>query len=834
MSKGTFAIVAALLAGAVGATYYIKPEVFGIQTDAASSAAVTEESEADNAKPSQKKAKAKKTKKKGAAFDGVKLVTETEWANTTAKRDALAKSITSAMDGKSATGFAKDKDSLLLAAQWMIAQADTEALTDIEKQTADREKNLTNLREQLEKKKASAPEGVALSKRAEWDIKRLEKKVKRAEALCQAAYTMEAATKDPKAATIMERIAADPEWAEQFAFSGECIRPGYALYLLTAIANEHHDFFTNKMVRDIATATALEYAKSYWHPEDAVERAEYYIKNYKADRLNTVFDTLPFWQRRMVCGCKGDNPYGSVSSLEWSLENVHIPAHEYPGSCWRCAYRLNNIYGDSIHGPHYYTPWEATYGDNRAALTYLVGGVCGSLSHFGAFSALANGIPALTAGEPGHCAFIVLIDKKWTPAYSLSWERGLHWQVFRNVYSFSSLHSASELFDTKNEEKLNLSNSLRIAANIHAQNGNTAKAHSTFRDALKAQPRNFYAWREWMQALAEKGSADQWADLNDTLCEHLVPIYPEMAYEVLQKGAIEGMKKAMTGDEKKLRRCFLDFWSHCKEYGPDRWHIARLADAQLKALGISAKTPDKLCSMYSDILASCSNSANYMSVILGWGNSLSSGLSEADKKNFMADMVKGIQSGSNMKDEDKEKLLAPAMLAAEKTGDIVTFQSIGKMLPEKYRKPANVLPKHEPFPGKLASQGGIVLASSTSQWDNPCSHWGLLEPCGGTFHTGKDTNAWITVQLPRQVNVTGVVLITNPGNLHRLHNMKIQVSEDGQNWTDVHQFGQCTQRVMRADLGQKLPLAKYVRILRPGGPEFFHLNGIYVYGNQAA
>lgn len=831
MSKGTFAIIATLLAGAVGATYYIKPELFGQQPDVAPEATAQE---AANQQSKSEKNKSKAKKKKGAAFDGIKLVTTTDWANTSAKKESLAKAITAELGSKSAAEFAKNQNSRLLAAQWIIANADTEAQTELEKATADREKKLADLKKQLENKKALVPEGVAPSKKLAWDLKQLEKNIKRAETSCKAAYTMEQALKDPKAATIMERIAADPEWAEQFAFTGDCIRPGYALYLLTAIANEHADFFSNKMVRDIATATALEYAKSNWHADDAVDRAEYYIKNYKANRLNTVFDTLPFWQRRMVCGCKGDNPYGSVASLEWSLENVHIPAHEYPGSCWRCSYRLNNIYGDSIHGPQYYAPWEASYGDNRTALTYLVGGVCGSLSHFGAFSALANGIPALTAGEPGHCAFIVLVDKKWTPAYSLSWERGLHWQVYRNVYSFSSLHSASELFDSKNEATTNLSNTYRIAANIFAQQGDKAKAQANFCDALKTEPRNFYAWREWVQALSESGTADDWAELNETLCNKLVPIYPEMAYEVMQKGAIEGMSKAMAKDEKKLRRCFLDFWNHCDTYGPDRWHIARLADAQLKALGISAKTPDKLCSIYGDILASCAHSANYMSVILGWGNNISANLSEADKKKFMDGMVKGIQKGDNMKDEDKEKLLAPALLAAEKSGDIVTFQALAKMLPDKYRNPANILPKHEPFPGKLASQGGIVLASSTSQWDKPCNHWGLLEPCGGTFHTAKDTDAWITVQLPRQVNVTGVVLITNPGNLHRLHNMKIQVSEDGQNWTDVHQFGPCNQRVMRADLGQKLPLAKYVRILRPGGPEFFHLNGIYVYGNQAA
>jgi hypothetical protein len=200
---------------------------------------------------------------------------------------------------------------------------------------------------------------------------------------------------------------------------------------------------------------------------------------------------------------------------------------------------------------------------------------------------------------------------------------------------------------------------------------------------------------------------------------------------------------------------------------------------------------------------------------------------EASERMFM----RGCSKNAAMND----KWLDAHICSFYHTCDRSAFNAIADMVKATGHKNAGIMmPKFEPFPGKLASKGGLVLASSTSNWDNPCNHWGLIEPCGGTFHTGKDTDAWIVVQLPRQVNVTGVVLITNPGNLHRLNNMKIQVSEDGKEWKDVHQFGPCNGRVLSADLQDKLPLAKYVRILRPGGPEFFHLNGIYVYGNQAA
>lgn len=829
MSKATLTAIAVLLAGAVGGAYLVKPELFGVSQ--AESHAVTD---AQAPAPAKKKA-SKKAKKSGSAFEGMALITATDWADTVAKRDALSAEILAEMGGAStadAQRFVQNKDNLKLVAQWIVAQAEVEAMAEAEKRTADAEKNLKNLQEQLAKKKAEIPEGCKASDRQQWDIKRLENRIKRAQVAYSTPQTIKDAVASSKAATLMEKIAADPEWIEQLAFSGECVRPGMVLDILVKIADEQPDMFTNRMVRDIATATALEYAKSSWNAQDAVERAAFYIKNYKAGRLNTVFDDIPFWQRRMVCGCKGDNPYGSIASLEWSLENVHIPADQYTGCCWRCAYRLNNIYGDSIHGTQYYNPWEASYPENRAALTYYVGGVCGSLSHFGAFSALANGIPAMTAGEPGHCAYIVKVGEKWTPAYSLSWDRGLHWQVYRNVYSFSSLHAATEMYGPEQQKDTCLSNVLRTAGGAYAQKGDIDKAADCFKAAVKAQPRNFMAWREWWTTLGESAPADAWSAFNDTLCGSLVPVYPELAYEVMQKGALNNMSKAV--DKKKLRKFALDFWRACDTMGPDRWHIERLANAQLEKLGISAKTPDELCSFYTDILTATSSSSQYMSVMLGWGNKLSSSLNDEGKKKFMAAMVKGIQKGKGMSAEDKDKLLGPALFAAEKTRDINTFQAIGAMLSDKYKKPSNVLPKHEPFPGKLASKGGLVWASSTSQWDNPCSHWGLLEECGGTFHTAKDTDAYVVVQLPRQVNITGVVLVTNPGNLHRLHNMKIQVSEDGEKWTDVHQFGPCKQRVMRADLGEKLPLAKYVRILRPGGPEFFHLNGIYIYGNQAA
>ncbi|MDO5470564.1 MAG: discoidin domain-containing protein [Akkermansia sp.] len=823
MKAGTVVKLALAVLIAAGATYAVKPELF------------------KDIIPNSKLAEnGKKGGRKKATIKNVGIIKGAEWADCVKVRDKVAAEIEKRLGNMSDAAvneFIGKPENRLLLAQWIIADADQRCREDVAKAAEERGKKLEKLQKELAELTADIPAGVTLPPAVAWNKKNLEKQISRLENEQKSDHLLSESAAGKGGSKLMEMIGGDPEWATQIALSGECERPGMALSILKKISKDNPDMVTNRMVRDIATATALEYAKSNWNQEDAVERANFYIQSWKDDRLNSVFDELPFWQRRIVCGCKGDNPYGSIASLKWAQDNMHLPADRYSGSCWRCDYRLNNIYGDSIHGPLYYAPFEDHMGDNREAMTYLVGGVCGSLSHFGTFAALANGVPALTAGEPGHCAFIVLVGDKWTPAYSLSWERGLHWQPFKNVHSFSALHSATELYSAEQKKDTELSTAWRVLGNIKANAGNINEAANCYKKAAEAQPRNWMALREWREALekSDAATAGHWTQINDTICEKLVPIYPEMAYEHMQKGLADGLAKALGNSPAQLRNAYLKFWQNVKEMGPDRWHIERLADKQLAGMGIDKDTKE-LCNFYSTVLGATVSNSKYAPAILNWGNNLGKKLDKDGNARLMQATIKGIGSGSgSMSPEERIQLLKPAILAAEKNRDLSAFQAISKMIAATGHKNPDVkIPAFEPFPGKLASEGGLVWTSSTSNWDKPHEHAGLLTPEGGTFHTGKDTDAYIAVALPRQVYVNGIVIVTAPGNSHRHNNMKIQVSEDGENWTDVHQFGPCTQRIMRSDLGGKRPVAKYVRILRVGGPEFFHLNGIYIYGDQAA
>jgi hypothetical protein len=224
---------------------------------------------------------------------------------------------------------------------------------------------------------------------------------------------------------------------------------------------------------------------------------------------------------------------------------------------------------------------------------------------------------------------------------------------------------------------------------------------------------------------------------------------------------------------------------------------------------------------------------------MGWGNSVAGKLGADGDKKLMKAMTEALSAGSKMTDEQRSRLLGRILITAERARDASTYHAIAKMIPDKVKKADNDIPEFAAFPGKLVSGGGMVFASSTSEWDRPHTHPGLLTKKGGEIHTGKDKDAWIAVKLPRHAHVSGVVFAgTNQWPLiHRFRPMQIQISDTG-NADDWHDVGAAIPStgnyINRFDLQKENPKALYIRVLRRGGPEFFHADGIFVYGQPAA
>ena len=693
----------------------------------------------------------------------------------------------------------------------------------------DTQNRIANLENEVKSKKG--PE----QKRARYLLKCAQEDLEKAKA--EAEYKVDIA----KCGKVLAAICSDITWMEQIAFSGELQHFTRVLQIIDAIADADADALKKGPDRDTTTAVALEYARNDWPTVDAVKRACYFHKYRRQGRLNVSFDDLPIHQRRVACGWKNQHSSGTIKAFEWALNNVHLPDWQYPASCWRCGYIADNFFGDTVQGPWYAAPFVGIYSDNHMAFTKYVGGVCGGLSHFGAASACANGVPALTAGEPGHCAYIVLVNGTWTPAYSLSWERGLHWIPWNNNWTYSALHLTDALYDKKNRNATRLSNAYRMLARLYWEKNDMENTLSCFEGSAAAAPLNYPMWREYANFLADcmPKNVKAWRKHNSVLCKGMASRYPEQAAELLKQRAYNGMAASGMSSDELTSVCAL-FWKHASVMGPERWYIEAFANRQLDMCKNAAEDKEEATiKHYVKVLGAAASHDAYSGTLMAWGNGVADSLSEKGKEKLTAGMIKVLSSGNSLSSQQKAKLLGGLILTAERSRDASTFHAISKMIDPKEIHGTAAIPEPNPFPGKLVSAGGMPFASSSSEWDAPHTHSGLLTQQGGTIHTGKDTNAWIAVKLPKHAYITGVVFAgTNEWKLiHRFRPLRVQISDTGRDddWHDVGApIPDTGNYINRFDLREERPKALYVRVLRPGGPEFFHANGIYVYGQPAA
>ena len=761
------------------------------------------------------------------------------WQNPDSVRKELAAKITKALPDltpNQVRDFIKKPENLRMLLMYRLADAEVSAKDgyaryneNLAKAVSQKQEQIARLEKEVKSKKGSEKDNAEYRLTcARKDLKVLQR---------EAQYPADLS----KCGKVLQAILADNAWMEQIAYSGELHNFTRVVQIIAAVAAEDAKALRKGVERDTVTAIALEYARCGGRLTAAVERAQYFLKYWRLGRLNASFDALPMHQRRVACGWKHDHRAGTITAFEWALDNMHLPDWQYPASCWRCGYILDNAYGDSIHGNHYFAPWEGVYTDNHMILTKEVGGVCGGLSHFGAASACANGVPALTAGEPGHCAYIVLVNGKWTPAYSLSWQRGLHWIPWSGNYTFSSLHLTDDLYAKGAAAKTRLSNAYRVLALANGYVGDDKNAVKCFEYSVQAAPLNYPVWREYSSYLAAKMPQDKkaWKKLNSLLCKGVASCYPEQAAELLKQHVYGRLAACGMNADELATACAL-FWKHAEKMGPDRWHIETFTDAQLAMCKNSGENAEAASiALYTKVLTAAAPHDAYSGTMMAWGNKISDSLSEAGRKKLMDATLAALGSGKSLDSSQKAKLLGGLILAAEKARDASTFQAISKMIDPKEIHGTAEIPTIYPYPGKLVSEGGMPFASTTSEWDSPHTHSGLLTKSGGKIHTARENNPWIAVKLPKHAYITGVIFAgTNDWKLiHRFRPVKVQVSDTGRDddWHDVGQpIPNTGNYIISFDLQKERPKALYVRVLRPGGPEVFHANGIYVYGEPAA
>lgn len=635
--------------------------------------------------------------------------------------------------------------------------------------------------------------------------------------------------------SLLSMLSSDLDWMTGLLYSGPSGDMARTLSGMARIFSKYSDDMTDPVVRRIATTTASEAVREGFSDKDMMERFEYYYSSYRANKLNVIFDNLRYWETRFVTGCLQPSNWGSPRSLAWQRDNVRLPAEQYLNACTQLVYRLRNVAGDSVFSSEYLAP-VLKYTNNTTAWAHReIGGVCGACSHYGAYGALAVGIPATTMGEPGHCAYTVRIGDSWQKSYSIYWQHGLHKNFWReHDWDFLILTQRlySDYYNTLVSDQL-----CALADFLVSRKKNTA-ALTTYHNALLAQPLNWPVWLRYTGFLKVKAPTDKakWRELHDMVSDGLAPEFHNVAATLLRK-YIYPCLLPLADDKKELNKMFDSFFRQCKDMGTNRWDIAPFLNSQIE----SYKTEAEQKAYMRDALRTLMARPAYAGAVLAWGlDFVASQGGDSEEANRKAEMFTDLLMAAMSRARTSKKeadatwaALGEAIYTAEENKDRRTFQAVGKLAYRKFKKrfPRKQI-KFRAFPGRVVSTTGLITTATTvdpGQMTQCVMHWAVLQRGGGSIPGKFEGNAGVIVSLEHASKLNGVIMVCQKA-VDRSRPFHMEISNDGQSWTKLPQAGAINGSLLMFDTRKLDVTTRHVRITREGDKYEPGITGFYVYG----
>lgn len=624
-------------------------------------------------------------------------------------------------------------------------------------------------------------------------------------------------------ASFLKKFFSDTAWMEQFAGSGMwSIKPWKGLKddpadaqaalkaLDLLVWNDKDDFISTKLGRNIATALALCHGVD-WDPVKLVQVMECYREWAKDGTLATDSLGHDVRQWREVLGF-GQNAELSVENLRWIHDFANLPAGQYYGLCWSCDYRLWNCFGASVHGSDYYRPWAHCW--NTQELRYRVGGVCGALSKFGSHGAASHGVRSFTAGQPGHCAYLL-----WD--YSVDrW--GIAYAVTAHTSPHNSLGAAG--FAAVEEQNRYYSNPKRMDAERLRWKGEYEKS-------MRTCPGNYHAGVAWLNALEKSSTPDGWAAFGKTICDTFNG-FPSQGWTLYlayidhlvgRTAKLDAVKKAMSAIRESTEKTFENpYWD------------------EIALVPLDKKFPGDMAAMWTVLDAALEGQAKTTSFYrqtINWGAERLMTDAENSKRFLTTVGKSALKTGEQL---DYRGMIEKASESEDVQMWRQVYTLLDKMNPKLSPKKTTKVFAKSQYGGDLLSQDGLLKISNTSGWDNPITYRNALDAVDfegeNAFHTGKNNGPWGMVVLPGASDISGITVVNAGGgqNRNRQVPLVVSLSENGKDFTDVF-----SSETVQDEWNIQLPApmkAKYIRVGRKydetSGEHLFHLHKILVYGKK--
>lgn len=689
---------------------------------------------------------------------------------------------------------------------------------------------------------------------------------------------------DPKVADSLAPLLNDLPWVSSFVYDGQMVKPEVALGMIYHFRQVDpnmdrdplEELGSNKdaastgalrpgVKRRIAAAVAVEFARNNWYGEDrtfteaeikelreigtpvnslygkskrkekkdiyrsARERYLYFARSWDEGSINTGFGALPDWLMHFVCGWKSDmnSPFGDVGSLRWQRDNVSAPTANYTGMAYQVEYLPLNVFGDTIFTPWYYEPFDATEPGKHSKVVRDVGGVCGSLSHFGASSAVANGVPAITMGEPGHCAYAVYFDDKWHPSNSISEKRGPHWSCW-GLYTWSALQMYTAMY--QDGQRTRDAQYICSMADLMAAKRNPNNALKLYELSMTMQPLNNPVWTHYLETAAKSlsRSPSKYLGVNDFVCTSVTPSHPEMCAHYLTDIIYPTLLKTLRTPRQKLI-AFASYFDHLDQNEKAEWDMEKMLNMQYDSLGKSHAASKE---NYFKLIAASVRKHPDFGMALSWAlrRAYADNKHLGDKVRAMVDtMLADAPAGTAENNKIRTLLHAAVVRAAEETG-LQLLRAPGRLnnrerdfylnLSSKYsqeylnNEDAKPMPKFTPPNGTLVSPGSMAMLEVYDPDQTIISkHAAAFTAEGGRITSEKGKHVKLIVELPKVTTLGGVVLVPYNGNCERYREWSIETSQDGKTWQLLQKLPDSSPKpCVVVDITRSHPRAKFIRI----------------------
>ncbi|MCW1925045.1 discoidin domain-containing protein [Luteolibacter arcticus] len=219
----------------------------------------------------------------------------------------------------------------------------------------------------------------------------------------------------PGGKEFLEAFTGDLAWLESFLANDEAKWP-LAIENLRFLHRNGRDL-DQPLYRKVATAMAL--AAGEMNRYRLLDRYHGVLRTHREGLLHVSFEGLDTREMRWAIPLAGtDRDY------RFMVDTMQQRLRDYLGACWGIAYIDPNVYGYSVQGWGFIDPWTHHYGtgtgDRPFPVHRIVGGVCGTLSGFGATVTQAHGVMSTTVGQPAHCAYVVRVGEEWPTGNDVS------------------------------------------------------------------------------------------------------------------------------------------------------------------------------------------------------------------------------------------------------------------------------------------------------------------------------------------------------------------------------------------------------------------------------